>query len=77
MVLLGLMGATSVVPQSKLPELGEILAKNANLSTYYELLKVCSLYSATLLFQSSPRRQKYPNLLLQLPNIQGLTVSTP
>jgi len=41
-VLLGLFGALTspVAAQGNLPDLGAVLAKNANLSTYYDLMKV-------------------------------------
>ena len=40
-VLLGLIGAvTSPVAAQALPDLGEVLSRNANLSTYYGLMKV-------------------------------------
>lgn len=69
-----LVSAVSADPR----ELGTVLAGNKDLSTYYSLIKVRCQYHELLrqLFGVCTNlfRQKYPEVLLQLPSYAGVTV---
>lgn len=57
-------------------DLGSVLASNKNLTTYYELIKVCCPPPVMSITRSLIAcSQKYPDILLQLPSYVGVTVS--
>lgn len=68
----------SAVAQESGRDLGAVLADNDNLSTFYDLIQVRYLPWLPCMRSNSiltKHEQKYPDILLQLPSYDGVTVS--
>jgi hypothetical protein len=84
---LGCLVARTSAQTGSLTDLGTLLAGQKNLTTFYSLIQVCCVLGQSVLRDREIRnartvvielgyKQKYPNILLQLPSFSGVTVCT-